>query len=161
MPDGSENSSVRDPTNRQGSSTAVHLCGNQNFTARSCIVASTSTPSTRRLLDSVAMPVPAPLNGANRAASSPRNDLVKNYRVHPTHWLISTQASLASSPNRRCRALCRRSARSCSRTTATTWRRLSRSTSSTRRPLLEEIDDEDVTGTAEDACRPRGGVGSA
>ena len=25
------------------------------------------------------------------AASSPRNDLVKNSRVHPTHWLISTQ----------------------------------------------------------------------
>ena len=25
------------------------------------------------------------------AASSPRNDLVKNCRVHPTHWLISTQ----------------------------------------------------------------------
>ena len=35
------------------------LCGNQNFTARSCcIVASSSTPSTRRLLDGVAMPVP-------------------------------------------------------------------------------------------------------
>ena len=25
------------------------------------------------------------------AESSPRNDLVKNSRVHPTHWLISTQ----------------------------------------------------------------------
>ena len=25
------------------------------------------------------------------AAPSPRNDLVKNYQVHPTHWLISTQ----------------------------------------------------------------------
>ena len=24
--------------------------------------------------------------------SSPRNDFVKNYRVHPMHWLISTQA---------------------------------------------------------------------
>jgi len=33
-----------------------------------------------------------PLDGASTAASSPRNDLVKNYRVHPTHWLISTQA---------------------------------------------------------------------
>ena len=22
-----------------------------------------------------------------------KNDLVKNYRVHPTHWLISTQAT--------------------------------------------------------------------
>ena len=32
------------------------------------------------------------------AASSPRNDLVKNCRVHPTHWLISTQVtSLAQS----------------------------------------------------------------
>ena len=28
---------------------------------------------------------------ARTAASSPRNDLVKNCRVHPTHWLISTQ----------------------------------------------------------------------
>ncbi len=36
-----------------------HLCGNQNFTACSCrIVSSPSTPSTRRLLDGVAMPVP-------------------------------------------------------------------------------------------------------
>ena len=33
----------------------------------------------------------SPLDGAGTAASSPRNDLVKNYRVHPTHWLISTQ----------------------------------------------------------------------
>ena len=31
----------------------VHLCGNQNFTARS-----TSTPSTRRLPDGVVIPVP-------------------------------------------------------------------------------------------------------
>merc|ERR1712196_643674 len=36
-----------------------HLCGNQNFTARPrWVAASTSTPSTRRLLDGVAMPVP-------------------------------------------------------------------------------------------------------
>ena len=28
---------------------------------------------------------------ATTAASSPRNDLVKNYQVHPTQWLISTQ----------------------------------------------------------------------
>merc|ERR1719163_556966 len=33
----------------------------------------------------------SPLDGARTAASSPRNDLVKNFRVHPTHWLISTQ----------------------------------------------------------------------
>ena len=33
----------------------------------------------------------SPLDGARTAASSPRNDLVKNYRVHPTHWLIFTQ----------------------------------------------------------------------
>ena len=31
------------------------------------------------------------LDRARTAASSPRNDLVKNCRVHPTHWLISTQ----------------------------------------------------------------------
>ena len=33
----------------------------------------------------------SPLDGAGTATSSPRNDLVKNCRVHPTHWLISTQ----------------------------------------------------------------------
>ena len=33
----------------------------------------------------------SPLDRARSAASSPRNDLVKNCRVHPTHWLISTQ----------------------------------------------------------------------
>ena len=33
----------------------------------------------------------SPLGGAETAVSSPRNDLVKNCRVHPTHWLISTQ----------------------------------------------------------------------
>ena len=33
----------------------------------------------------------SPLDGASTAASSSRKDLVKNYRVHPTHWLISTQ----------------------------------------------------------------------
>ena len=31
------------------------------------------------------------LDRARTAASSPRNDLVKNCRVHPTHWLIYTQ----------------------------------------------------------------------
>ena len=35
----------------------------------------------------------SPLDGASTASSSPRNDLVKNYRGHPTHWLISTQVS--------------------------------------------------------------------
>ena len=30
----------------------------------------------------------SPLDGASTGASSPRNDLVKNCRVHPTHWLI-------------------------------------------------------------------------
>ena len=35
------------------------------------------------------------LDGASTAASSPRNDLVKNYRVHPTHWLISTQVVMS------------------------------------------------------------------
>ena len=33
----------------------------------------------------------SPLDGASTAASSPRNDLVKNCRVQPTHFLISTQ----------------------------------------------------------------------
>ena len=34
----------------------------------------------------------SPLNGASAATPSPRNDLVKSCRVHPSHWLISTQA---------------------------------------------------------------------
>ena len=33
----------------------------------------------------------SPLDRARTAASSPRNDFVKNYRVHPRHRLISTQ----------------------------------------------------------------------
>ena len=38
----------------------------------------------------------SPLDGPSAAASSPRNDLVKNCRVHPTHWLISTQPTTLS-----------------------------------------------------------------
>ena len=33
----------------------------------------------------------SPLDRAKTDASLPRNDLVKNCWVHPTHWLISTQ----------------------------------------------------------------------
>ena len=40
----------------------------------------------------------SPLDGASTAASSPRDDFVKIYRVHPTHWLISTQAAAVGSP---------------------------------------------------------------
>ena len=32
--------------------------------------------------------------GAITAASSPRNDFVTIHRVHPTHWLISTQVNI-------------------------------------------------------------------
>ena len=35
----------------------------------------------------------SPLDGASAVASSPRHDLVKNYRMHPAHWLISIQVS--------------------------------------------------------------------
>ena len=38
----------------------------------------------------------SPLDGASTAASSSRNDLVENYRVHPTHCLISTQIDTIS-----------------------------------------------------------------
>ena len=49
----------------------------------------TSTPSTRRLLDGVAMPISSPLDGPAR----PRVG-------HPTHWLISTRfASATASPS--------------------------------------------------------------
>ena len=40
------------------------------------------------------------LERARTAASSPRNDLVKNYRVHPTHWLISAQVEVMGSPEK-------------------------------------------------------------
>ena len=40
----------------------------------------------------------SPLDGASTAAPSPRNDLVKNYRVHPTHRLISTQDWTSPTP---------------------------------------------------------------
>jgi len=33
----------------------------------------------------------SPVDGASTAAFSSRKDLVKNYRVHPTHWLIYAQ----------------------------------------------------------------------
>ena len=38
----------------------------------------------------------SPLDRARTAASSPGNDLVKNCRVHPTHWLISAQVATLS-----------------------------------------------------------------
>ena len=43
--------------------------------------------STRRLLDGVAAVGSSLLHGASTAASSPRNDLVKNYRVHTDAWM--------------------------------------------------------------------------
>ena len=38
----------------------------------------------------------SPLDRARTTASSPRNDLVKNCRVRPTHWLIYTQVTSLS-----------------------------------------------------------------
>ena len=62
----------------------MDLCGNQNFSARSCrIIASAPTPSTRRLLDGVEMPV------SHRSTEPGRP--CRRREVHPTHWLISTQ----------------------------------------------------------------------
>ena len=59
-----------------------------------------STPSTRRLLDGVAMPFPRRSTEPGKVASSPRNDLVKYCRVHPTHWTISTPRSVAGARKR-------------------------------------------------------------
>ena len=58
----------------------------------------------------------SPLDRARTAASSPRNDLVKNFRVHPTHWLISTQTATrigaSSTPaNSKSRTACARGGR--------------------------------------------------
>ena len=38
-----------------------------------------------------------PLDSVSTVAYSPWKDLVKNYRVHPTHWLIYAQVLLRSS----------------------------------------------------------------
>ena len=67
------------------------LCGNQIYGAvvldrRVVLHAIDATPARWR-----GGAGSSPLDGAGTAASSPRNDLVKNCRVHPTHWLISTQ----------------------------------------------------------------------
>ena len=75
------------------------LCGNQDFTARSLnrrvvLHAIDATPARWR-----GDAGSSPLDGASTAASSPRNDLVKNYRMHPTHWLISVQVA-RSRPSR-------------------------------------------------------------
>ena len=56
---------ARPPLVNDFGSKVRRMCENQNFTARS-IVASTSTPSTRRLLDGVAMPVPHRSTGPAR-----------------------------------------------------------------------------------------------
>ena len=60
-----------------------HLCGNQNFTARSnhrvVLHAIDATPARWR-----GDAGSSPLDGARTTAPSPRNDLVKNCRVHPT-----------------------------------------------------------------------------
>ena len=51
----------------------------------------------------------SPLDGASATTSSLRNDLVKNCRVHPTHWLISTQRGARPAAHREepVRVVCR------------------------------------------------------
>ena len=73
----------------------------------SCVEIKFTAPSLNRRVDLHAVDAkPArwrgdvgssPLDGASAATSSLRNDLVKNYRVHPTHWLISTQVNSVTS----------------------------------------------------------------
>ena len=70
-----------------------YLCGNQIYGAfvlnrRVDLHAIDAMPARWRGDDGS-----SPLDGASAVASSPRNDLVKNYRVHPTHWLICAQIS--------------------------------------------------------------------
>ena len=64
-----------------GHEKAVLACVEIKFTARS----SSSTPSTRCLLDGVAMPVPH----HSTEPARPRH----RREMYPTHWLISTQPS--------------------------------------------------------------------
>ena len=61
--------------------------------ARTCVEIKFTARSSRHLLDGVHGDAESsPPDRASAATSSPRTDSVKNYRVHPTHWLISTQA---------------------------------------------------------------------
>ena len=62
-----------------GAADVRDLCGNK-ILRRVRIIASTSTPSTRRLLDGVAM-------------WASHRSLSQHGRGHPTHWSISTQAT--------------------------------------------------------------------
>ena len=55
----------------------------------------TSTPSTRRRLDGVAVGVSKNSIRSSRQRFLPRKDLVKNYRVHPTHWLFYAQVAVS------------------------------------------------------------------
>ena len=64
---------------RTASETVVAICVEIKILRCVRITASTSTPSMRGDAGS------SPLDGASTAASLPRNDLVKNYQVHPTH----------------------------------------------------------------------------
>jgi hypothetical protein len=74
-----------------------YLCGNQNFNGAFVL-------NHRVVLHAIdAMPArwrgdagSSPLDRARTATSSPRNDLVKNSRVRPTHRLISTQLRTGS-----------------------------------------------------------------
>ena len=62
------------------------LCGNQIYGAFVTLHAIDATPARWR-----GDAGSSPLDRARTAESLPRNDLVKNCRVPPTHWLISTQ----------------------------------------------------------------------
>ena len=63
----------------------------------------------RRLLDGVVVPVPhRATEPAGRVIAERRNDLVKNCRVHPAHWLISTQAPAHAHDAARAVLPCRR-----------------------------------------------------
>ena len=66
-----------------------YFCVEIKFYGSFAIVASTSTPSTLRLLDGVAVPVP-------RRSSGQHGHVIAE-KVHPTHWLISAQVRLWSS----------------------------------------------------------------
>ena len=78
------------------SSRYKYLCGNQIYGAfvlnrRVHLHAIDATSA--RWRGGVGVPS---LDSVSGAALSPRNDFVKNYRVHPTHWLISTQKATAA-----------------------------------------------------------------
>ena len=125
------------------------LCRNQIIATRlrpwlnHNIHAIDATPARRRVDAGL-----TPLDSVDTTASSPRNDLVKNHRVHPTHWLISTQAR-----TRACDGLATTARPTGRRGASTTATSRARRPSRSRRPVSRPTANDGRKKCASRACR--------